>query len=272
MRFASVDSQCHASPVWYEPVEALLEQMTRHGVAQAVLIQMLGQFDNGYQQDCLKRFPGRFASVVMVDPNDPHAVTLLRQLSEEGAGGVRLRPTARSSGPDPLAIWRCAQECRIAVSCVGNGATFSSAEFSQLVSELPNLPIVLEHLGGTSQPDLDDSLHAVRLSVMKLSRFPNVYLKVPGLGELLARKSPPPGSGNPFESGTPSILQEAVRAFGAHRLMWGSDFPPVCSREGYGNALALSRGALAHLPPADLDEIFGGVARRVFGIPLPGTP
>ena len=119
MRFAPVDSQCHASPVWYEPVEALLEQMTRHGVAQAVLIQMLGQFDNGYQQECLKRFPGRFASVVMVDPNVPQALTLLKRLSEEGASGVRLRPTARSPGPDPLAIWRCAQECHLAVSCVG---------------------------------------------------------------------------------------------------------------------------------------------------------
>src|SRR5580658_2361802 len=100
MRFASVDSQCHTSPVWYEPVEALLEQMTRHGVAQAVLIQMLGQFDNGYQQECLKRFPGRFASVAMVDPNEPRALTLLQRLAEEGASGVRLRPTARSPGPD----------------------------------------------------------------------------------------------------------------------------------------------------------------------------
>jgi predicted TIM-barrel fold metal-dependent hydrolase len=272
MRFASVDSQCHASPVWYEPVEALLEQMTRHGVAQAVLIQMLGQFDNGYQQECLKRFPGRFASVVMVDPNEPRALTLLQRLAEEGASGVRLRPTARSPGPDPLAIWRCAQECRLAVSCVGNAATFSSPEFSQLVSELPNLPIVLEHLGGTSQPDLDESSQALRLRVMGLARFPNVYLKVPGLGELLARKSPPPGTGNPFEPGTPAILQEAVRAFGAHRLMWGSDFPPVCSREGYGNALTLSREVLADLPSADLDEIFGGVARRIFRIPVPDSP
>jgi L-fuconolactonase len=272
MRFAPVDSQCHASPVWYEPVEALLEQMTRHGVAQAVLIQMLGQFDNGYQQECLKRFPGRFASVVMVDPNVPQALTLLKRLSEEGASGVRLRPTARSPGPDPLAIWRCAQECHLAVSCVGNAAGFSSPEFSQLIGELPDLPIVLEHLGGTSQPDLDESLQALRLRVMKLAQFPNVYLKVPGLGELLARKSPPPGIGNPFEPGMPPILEEAVRAFGPQRLMWGSDFPPVSSREGYGNALTWSRAALADLPSADLDEIFGGVARRVFRMPLPSTP
>ncbi len=45
-----VDSHCHVSPVWYEPVETLLFQMDRNEVAQAVLVQMLGQYDNAYQQ------------------------------------------------------------------------------------------------------------------------------------------------------------------------------------------------------------------------------
>jgi L-fuconolactonase len=53
--------------------------------------------------------------------------------------------------------------------------------------------------------------------------------------------------------------------------MWGSDFPPVSSREGYGNALGLCRSALADLLPADSDEVFGGVARRVFRMPAPGA-
>ncbi len=35
-----VDSHCHISPVWYEPVESLLFQMDRNDVAHAVLIQM----------------------------------------------------------------------------------------------------------------------------------------------------------------------------------------------------------------------------------------
>ena len=35
-----VDTHCHVSPYWYEPVETLLYQMTTNGVDQAVLIQM----------------------------------------------------------------------------------------------------------------------------------------------------------------------------------------------------------------------------------------
>jgi L-fuconolactonase len=43
-----VDTHCHASPYWYEPVETLLDQMNRHGVAQATLIQIGGEYDNAY--------------------------------------------------------------------------------------------------------------------------------------------------------------------------------------------------------------------------------
>jgi hypothetical protein len=43
-----VDTHCHASPYWYEPVETLLDQMNRHGVAKATLIQIGGEYDNAY--------------------------------------------------------------------------------------------------------------------------------------------------------------------------------------------------------------------------------
>jgi L-fuconolactonase len=262
-----IDSQCHVSPVWYEPVESLLEHMTRNEVGQAVLLQMLGQTDNSYQQDCLKRFPGRFASVVLIDIEATDATTQLRRLAKEGATGIRLRPTARSAGPDPLALWRCAAEHGLAVSCVGDSDSFSNPEFARLIEALPQLLVVLEHLGGTSHPNT--ASHSGRARAMELSRYPNVFLKVPGLGELRARRSPLPAHGDPFESATPDSLNRAVEAFGAHRLMWGSDFPPVCSREGYSNALHLCRAALQHVGPVDLDHIFWGTASRVFKLPAP---
>jgi hypothetical protein len=38
-----VDAHGHASLDWYEPIETLLFEMDRHGVDQAVLIQINGQ-------------------------------------------------------------------------------------------------------------------------------------------------------------------------------------------------------------------------------------
>ncbi len=262
-----IDSHCHVGLHWYEPVETLLHHMACAGIAQAVLVQMLGQTDSRYQQDCLRRFPGRFSSVVIVDPTQPQAIAELHALADDGAAGVRLRPTARSPGSDPLAIWRCAEERDLAISCVGNGGAFSSPEFASLIAALPKLVIVLEHLGGTNQPDADDQAHAQRLQVLEQARFPNVYMKIPGLGELTRRILPPPAGGHPFDSTTPSILLKAIAGFGPHRLMWGSDFPVVSSREGYGNSLSFVRTALEYLPRADLDEIFGMVAQRVFKLP-----
>jgi L-fuconolactonase len=149
-----VDGHCHASPVWYEPVETLLYEMDRNDVEQAVLVQILGQYDNGYQQECLQRYPGRFVSVVAVDAARQNACGQLAELAAQGASGVRLRPGTRSPGGDPLAIWRAAQSQRLAVSCVGTSDAFASREFFELAAALPELTIVLEHLGGTSRPIL----------------------------------------------------------------------------------------------------------------------
>src|SRR3990172_7826932 len=97
-----VDSHCHSSPYWFEPVESLLYQMDRHGVERAVLVQFNGQTDNEYQFECARRYPGRFVSVVIVDTGSPGALAELERLAERGARGVRLPPTARSPGGDAL--------------------------------------------------------------------------------------------------------------------------------------------------------------------------
>jgi len=60
------------------------------------------------------------------------------------------------------------------------------------------------------------------------------------------------------------VLDEALAAFGPQRLMWGSDFPIVCSREGYAGALRFCMDAFGHRSEGDRELIFGGVADRVF--------
>jgi len=258
-----VDSHCHVSSVWYEPVESLLFQMDRCGVERAVLVQLLGQYDNAYQQSCLRRHPDRFASVVGIDPAREDAAQRLQELAEQGATGVRLRPEARSAGADPLAIWRVSDRLGLAVSCVGNVTKFSAPEFRDVVGAFPRLTIVLEHLGGSSAPDATEAEAAARRRVFELARFPNVCLKMPGLGELATRSSIlPRHEAMPLEM--PGMLFQALEFFGAERLMWGSDFPVVSSREGYANALGWCRHALADQPESVMSQIFGGTAARVF--------
>jgi L-fuconolactonase len=253
-----VDSHCHASPIWYEPVETLLYQMDRAGVGKAVLIQLLGQADNSYQMECLRRFPQRFASVVGVDAASAAAPQDLERLSGEGAKGVRLRPDA------PEALWRMAASRGFSVSCVGAASAFTASDFAARLSAFPSVSVVLEHLGGVARPDFDGK-DETRSSVMALSRFANVSLKVPGLGQI-AKRSQNLSTVNPLEAGAGSVLHDAVSHFGADRLMWGSDFPPVAAREGYVNALRWTQDALSSLSQGQKDEIFGGTAARIFGL------
>lgn len=260
-----VDSHCHVSEAWYEPVESLLYQMDRNRVSHAILIQMNGQTHNEYLFDCLRRFPGRFAAVVVVDTDHPDAPRLLERLAAQGASGVRLRPDTRSPGDDPLAVWRAADRLRLAVSCYGTSAAFASREFAGVVAEFPNLPIVMEHLASVSAPDVDSRQQAMRLAAFELSRFPNVSIKVPGLGEFCRRARPSEDS-FPFERPIPDLLARAYDAFGPGRMMWGSDYPPVSGREGYRNALHLAINIFSDKPSREQRLIFGDVARSVFAL------
>lgn len=260
-----VDSHSHVSPYWYEPVESLLFQMDRNGVEKAVLVQYMGQFDNEYQFQCVRRFPGRFASVVLVDARSPDAVDELERLVEQGARGIRLRPNTRSPGNDPLAIWRRAAELKLPVSCSGTSVGFASEEFGKLIQTFPTLPIVIEHLGSVNTPDDETEPYEIRRKVFALSRFPNVYIKIHGLGEFckrMKRVSEP----FPFETPIPAVLEMAYEAFGQERMMWGSDYPPVSGREGYGNALRFTLEQFASKTQEDRDMVFGEVARSVFGL------
>jgi L-fuconolactonase len=259
-----VDSHCHAALSWYEPVEALLFQMERHGVDQAVLIQINGQFNNDYQFECLRHYPGRFASVVIVDTRQPDASDKLARLAEQGASGVRFQANTRSPGDDPLAIWRAAARLGLPVSCGGKADLFASDQFARLFEAITEVPIVVEHLGSVSDP-VEAQLEQLE-RILALSRFPNAYIKIHGLGEF-CRRAMPVTEPFPFEQPIPPLLEQVYQAFGPSRMMWGSDYPPVSIREGYRDALRWPMEQLASKSQHDRDQIFGGTALSVFKIP-----
>jgi L-fuconolactonase len=255
-----VDSHCHALPHWFEPVEVLLHQMDANGVEKATLVQVRGQFDNRYLIECVRRFPARFCALVVVDTDMPDAPETLARWVGEGAVGLRLEPTVRSPGSEPLAIWRQAAELGIPVSVFGSPDEFTLPEFEQIVAELPNLPIIIEHLGRIGRRELPP--YAAFRKILALARYPNTYIKVHGLGEICPRPYPFPQPMR-FEN-VPPFMEMAYEAFGAGRIMWGSDFPPVAGREGYRNAL---RWTMDHIPfrnDADKEWVFGKTALSLF--------
>jgi len=244
-----VDTHCHAGTNWFEPVEILLYQMERNAVDKAVLIQYWGMHHNQYLLDCVQRFPGRFGAVVSVDIARPDALDAVERLAkQEGVVGLRLKPTDRSPGADPLAIWRQAGALGLAVSCYTvNVDETGDPDFHRLAAAVPNTKIVLEHVAGVDighhhgNPGSVKSPYTGFKAALGLAQYPNIYMKFSGLGEYSQRRprfAPEFG----FDD-VPPMLKMAHEAFGPRRMMWGSDFPPVAAREGYRNAL---RGPMDH--------------------------
>ncbi len=247
-----IDTHCHAGLLKYEPVKSLLYHMDQNGVDRAVLIQYAGNSDNTYLIDCLERHAGRLAAAMIVDPSDDG--TAVRRWADAGIRGIRLRVDARSTSTDPLAIWRAAHECGLVVSAPCKPELIVGGAFAEVIEHFPDLSIVLEHLGGVgdkAQPPYD-----VFVKALELSRFDNLTMKMPGFGEIC----PVPMPFAPI----PPLPTLALEAFGEDRLMWGSDYPPVSSREGYANSLQIPREYFSDLSETEQSAIFGDTARRVW--------
>jgi L-fuconolactonase len=253
-----VDSHCHASQAWYAPVESLLHEMDQNHVERAILIQIVTEYDNTYQQDCARQHPDRLASVVHIDATQPGAPEVLERLAADGATGVRLAAELRSPGDDPLAVWRAADRLGLAVSCYGGSVNPEKVE--ELATTLPGLKIVLEHYTGRNALPVEPER---RQRTANLARFDNVFVKVTGLGEF-AQRARPVRHPFPFEEPIPPNLNDAYVTFGPRRMMWGSDYPPVANREGYANALRLGQREFETRPVAERALIFGEVATAVF--------
>mgnify|MGYP001164630499 FL=1 len=258
-----IDTHCHTSRYWYEDVEGLLHHMDRNEVAQAVLIQCMGAYDNTYQTQCVRQYPERLVSVVLIDAARDDASEALEREAEAGAVGLRLTPDARSPGADPLAVWRKAEALGLVVSCAGHRDGFAVDGFAELIEAVPDLPIIIEHLGNINQPEGGTPPEALYRKVYGLARYPKVYIKIHGLGEF-CRRNTPVLEPFPFEQPIPPLLDLAYEAFGPQRMMWGSDYPPVSGREGYRNALQWTMDRFANKPDAERALIFGGTAVQVF--------
>jgi L-fuconolactonase len=84
-----------------------------------------------------------------------------------------------------------------------------------------------------ASPDAEPVEPAVRHDVFKLARFPNLSIKIHGLGEI-ARRAASVSPTFPFQLPVPPLLDLAYETFGPSRMMWGSDYPPVSARPSSG--------------------------------------
>ena len=251
-----VDTHCHAGVHKYEPVDFLLFHMEKARVDKAVLIQYGGNTDNGYLVECLRNYPGRLAAAMIVEEDDDG--TVMSRWHAQGIQGIRLSADSRAKAADPLAQWRTAAELDLVVSAPSRPQTLLSDHFREVVDTFGDLRIVIEHLGGVGR-EADPPYGEFEEMVKKLASHPNLTMKLPGFGEFCHLP-------HPFQH-VPPLARMALDAFGPQRLMWGSDYPPVSSREGYDNSLSVPMEYFSDLSDVDREWIFGRTALETWDLP-----
>ncbi len=240
-------------------VELLNEHMAEAGVEKAVIVQPIHYlYDNRYVADCLARFPGRFAAVCLVDPKEPAAPDQLEELVRgRGFGGMRLH-LSRQEDPSALAasdqdpLWRRVEELSVCLIVLGRARELPALE--PIVDRFPDVKVVLDHLGGP--PVGEEPTHPLLGNVLRMARYPNVYVKVSKMNRI---------SKVPYPHGdTHDMVRRIYDAFGPERLMWGTDFPHVLTAGGYVHALELVRDELDFLTNEDKDWLFSETVRKVW--------
>jgi len=190
-----------------------LKQLDAHGTSQGVLVQpsFLGT-DNSYLVAALKEQPKRLRGVVVVDPASTRAE--LEELAAAGAVGVRLNLVGADlpdlkQGPWPVFLRQLGKLNWLVE------VQREARDLPQIVGPLldAGMNIVVDHFGRPNPAQgIDDPGFRYLLSVAPSRR---VWLKLSG-----AYRNGP--DGNALAA---AAVPLAVSAFGASRLLWGSDWP-----------------------------------------------
>jgi len=240
-------------------VELLNQTMDEVGVDKAVIVQPIYYlFDNRYVADCLRRFPGRFAAIGLVDPKAPDAVDRLEKLvREDGFGGLRIHSSrldhpSEWAAPDQDPLWRRSEE--LGTCFIVHGPAANLPHLEPIIGRFPEVPVVLDHIGGA--PTDEEPPFPLLSHVLDLARFPKVYVKFTPQ----AHKSELPFP----HADTFPAFRRIYDAFGPQRLMWGTNFPGVMKGVGYGPALEMFRDHVDFLTDDDKAWLFHRTALQVW--------
>ena len=127
----------------------------------------------------------------------------------------------------------------------------------ELAERFPRLVLVVDHLG---KPPLETGdLRDWAAKLRACAEAPNVVAKLSGLNTTLTR-------GDWTADDLAPAAAVAVDAFGAQRVMCGSDWPVALLNGDYDRVWDAQRRVVSAVAPGEEDALLGGTASRVYGL------
>ena len=131
----------------------------------------------------------------------------------------------------------------------------------KFVDRHPKQIFVLDHL---AKPRIKDRLlEPWRAHIKELGKRENVYCKLSGMVTEADWREWTVADLKPY-------AETVLESFGPQRLMFGSDWPVCLLACGYGNWFAAAQHLAGQLSASEQDQLFGGVAAKVYSLPASG--
>jgi len=127
-------------------------------------------------------------------------------------------------------------------------------EAERLARDFPRTTLILNHAGLPNDRSAE-GLAGWRLAMSRLVQWPNVQVKVSGLGQ----------AGQPWRAKDNAwIVREVIAMFGTDRVMFASNFPVDSLCGSFDDIYSGFKSIVADLPSADQQRLFYSNAQRVY--------
>ena len=272
-----IDSQVHAYEAntpkrpWHRPphdwpasvtADEMVAAMDAVGVDGAIMVSpnSLYAFDASYAIEVQRAYPGRFAIVKPVNPDDPAVDDIVAEWKKQpGAVAIRVMfalantTELNKAGIDRILRAAARNNLPVNLQC-GNhidvGTSFIDAH--------PETRFVIDHLGSyqpRSKPAPANVWDNVP-KVVELARRPNVALKVSGVCTMSREEFPYKDIWDP--------LARVFDAWGFERCLWGTDWTRTYALVKYDQAVESFR-VTDRLTDSERSMLMGGACAKVYG-------
>jgi L-fuconolactonase len=240
------------------------------GVGATVLVQTVTVADETPEMLALAAADPLVAAVVgWTDLTSPAVADELARLAG-GPGGGRLAAIRHQVQSEPDPDWlrrpdvirglRAVAAAGLAYDLVIVPPQLPAATYA--AATVPGLTLVLDHAG---KPEVaSGDLSGWTAAVRELAARPNTTCKLSGLATGAQAAI---GAQAVAESqAVAEVAGVVLDAFGADRVMFGSDWPVCLLASDYAGVMGLARSLTAGLSPAEQAAVFGETAARAYGI------
>ncbi|MEZ6045034.1 MAG: amidohydrolase family protein [Planctomycetaceae bacterium] len=245
--------------------EILIEEMDAHGIDHCVIVQVIFHgWDNEYVADVQQKYPNRFRTQGLIDPEDPNVADKLTYWVEErGLHGMRMSAIYYQDKDDWITsdahhkMWQKAADLKAVFNFFIK--THQLPKLEVMVKAYPEVNIAIDHF---AYLDIEKETTSEELDkLLRLAEYPNVYCKLSEMSTMSLTKEYPYADSFPF-------VKQVFDAFGADRLMWGTGFPGTSraqyDRPGVEDELDLVRKHLTFLGEEDKRKILGENAYKLW--------